>query len=150
MADTQTIIDAAKKIGKMVSAHEATKRLESSLKSLESDPDAQNTIAEFNKHLQALAQKEQAGKPIEPEDKRKLESLQQSVVMNINLRNFQMAQMDYVDLLRKVDEAITGESGDAMSAIGAGGEGGGGDPAGGQGQGPAASPLVNPDLMGGR
>ena len=139
MPSTQEILDAAKKVGQMVASHDATQKLESSLKALEADPDAQRAITDFNRFLQALAQKEQAGKPIEVEDKRKLESLQQAVVMNIKLRNFQMAQMDYVDLLRKIDDAIVNESGDALAAIG-------GAPGSNE---PAASPLINPDLAGG-
>ncbi len=141
MPSTQEILDAAKKVGQMVAEHDATTKLESSLKALESDTDAQRAIADFNRHLQALAAKEQSGKPIEVDDKRKLESLQQAVVMNIKLRNFQMAQMDYVDLLRKIDDAIVNESGDALAAIGGAPGSGGGEP--------AASPLVNPDLAGG-
>jgi len=176
MPSTQEILDAAKKVGQMVAEHDATKKLESALKALESDTDAQRAIADFNRHLQTLAQKEQSGKPIEVQDKQKLESLQQAVVMNINLRNFQTAQMDYVDLLRKIDDAITSQSSDALAAIGgaapgnggpgsgtpgsgapgsgtpgSGGPGSGAPGSGGPGSGAeaAASPLINPDLAGG-
>jgi len=155
MPSTQEILDEAKKVGQMVAEHDATKKLESALKTLESDTDAQQAITDFNRHLQALAQKEQAGKPIEVQDKQKLESLQQAVVMNLNLRNFQIAQMDYVDLLRQIDEAITSESSDALSAFGgapgsAPGSGPGNGPGSAAGSGePAASPLINPDLSGG-
>ncbi len=127
MPTTSEILDAAKKIGDMVAQHDASKRLESAIKALEKDPDAQRAMTQFNQHLQALAQKEQAGKPIEVADKRALETLQQAVVMNVNLRNFQMAQMDYVDLLRKIDEQITGDvpgpGSDPGAVSGAGGGG---------------------------
>jgi len=155
MPSTQEILDAAKKVGQMVAEHDATKQLESALKTLESDTDAQQAIADFNRHLQTLAQKEQSGKPIEVQDKQKLESLQQAVVMNINLRNFQTAQMNYVDLLRMIDEAITSQSSDALSAIGGapgtspGSAPGSGGAPGGGGAEAAASPLINPDLTGG-
>ena len=115
MPTTEDILDAAKKLGEMVAEHDAAKKLESAISALQKDTAAQQAMTEFNQHLQALAQKESAGQPIEVEDKRKLESLQQAVVMNVMLRNFQMAQMDYVDLLRKVDEQITGESADAAA-----------------------------------
>lgn len=109
MPTTEEILDAAKKIGQMVTEHDAAQKLEAAIKALDNDADAKQSMGAFNQHLQALAAKEASGQPIEVEDKRTLETLQQAVVMNIHLRNFQTAQMDYVDLLRKIDEQITGE-----------------------------------------
>lgn len=127
MPTTEEILQAAEKVGQMVADHDATQKLESALKALEKDPDAQQSVQAFNTHLQALAQKEASGQPIEVADKRQLESLQQAVVTNIHLRNFQQAQMDYVDLLRKIDEKIGGQANEALPG---GGASGGGAPMG--------------------
>ena len=126
MPTTDEILDAAKKVGEMVAEHDASKKLASAIAALDKDADARQSMAAFNEFLQVLAQKEAAGQPIEVDDKRKLESLQQAVVMNIHLRNVQTAQMDYVDLLRKIDEQITGEPADGGAGAAApGGPGGG-------------------------
>ena len=77
-------------------------------------------------------------------DKQQLEKLQSAVIRNPTLRDFQVRQMDHLDLMRRVDEAMSGgpmpEQGAAPAdmdvrtglVMGAG----------------SASPLVNPDAGG--
>ena len=108
MATTQEILDSAKSLGKLIATHEAARSFEENLKKLEADVDAQRVLNDLNRHAVTLAEKEQNGQPIEVEDKRKLEKLQGDVARNAVLQNFQLMQMDYVDLMRKVDEAISG------------------------------------------
>ncbi|MFW6060206.1 MAG: YlbF family regulator [Phycisphaeraceae bacterium] len=131
MASTDQILQKARELGELISKHESAKKLEDVLKRLEQDSDAQRVLNDYNRHLQALSEKQQQGQPIEVEDKHKLEQLQKQVVTNKVLRDFQSAQMDYVDLMRRVDEAMGGQT--------PGAAGGGAEAA-------AASPLVNPDL----
>ncbi len=109
MATTQEIMDAAHKLGKMLADHEAVKGVDGSVKALQSDLDAQRLLNDFNRHVNALGEKESRGLPIEVEDKRRLEQLQSSLATNLTVRRFQMAQMDYLDLRRKIDEAIDDE-----------------------------------------
>ena len=45
------------------------------------------------------------------DDKRKMQELQDRAASNPLLRELQMLQMDYVDLMRKVDERISGDGG---------------------------------------
>ena len=108
MSDEQAILDAADTLGKLVGDHPATQKLEGLLKQLDADTDAQRLMNDLNRHNQALAEKQAKGEPIEVDDKRKLQELQQNVAMSAILRDLQMAQMDYVDLMRKVDERIGG------------------------------------------
>ena len=68
MATTEQIIDAARELGKKIGAHEAAIKLESIAKKLEADVEAQRVLNDHNRHLQTLAEKEQAGTPIEVED----------------------------------------------------------------------------------
>lgn len=135
MASTDEILREATKLGQLISEHDSAKKLEDILSRLQNDQDAQRALNDYNRHLQALAQKEGEGKPIEVEDKRKLEQLQRQVVMNPILRDFQKVQMDYVDLLRRVDEAMTGQT--------SGGPGAPGGPAA-----MGASPLLDPGMAG--
>ncbi len=108
MATTQDILQAASALGKMVSEHESAKRLESAVKLLQNDLESQRLLADFNKLMQTLAQKEASGRPIEVADKRTLEAVQSKIVKNPTLRQFQIAQMDHLDLLRKIDEIVSG------------------------------------------
>lgn len=136
MASTDEILRKARELGELISQHESARKLEDVLKRLEQDAEAQRALNDYNRHLQTLSEKQQQGQPIEVEEKHRLETLQRQVVMSPVLRDFQTAQMDYVDLMRKVDEAMTGQTpGGAAGAAG-----------GGAGAAGAGSPLVNPDL----
>ena len=106
MPDTPDVLAAAEQLGRLIAQHPATLKLEGLLKTLDDDTEAQRLMNDLNRQRQALAEKQAKGDPIEVEDKRRLESLQQSVAASPVLRDLQMAQMDYVDLMRKVDEKI--------------------------------------------
>src|ERR1043165_2883768 len=108
MATTDEIIAKAKELGKLIASHPAAAKFEETVRKLQADVDAQRALNDFNRHLQKIGEKEQAGRPIEVEDKRQLEKLQNAVIRNPLLGAFQMAQMDYLDLMRKVDEAMSG------------------------------------------
>jgi cell fate (sporulation/competence/biofilm development) regulator YlbF (YheA/YmcA/DUF963 family) len=108
MATTQEILKAAKDLGTLVATHEAARKLEAAARKLEADVEAQRLLTDFNRLVSRLSEKEAAGRPIEVDDKRQLEKQQNLVIRNAILRDFQMAQMDYLDLMRKVDDAISG------------------------------------------
>jgi cell fate (sporulation/competence/biofilm development) regulator YlbF (YheA/YmcA/DUF963 family) len=109
MATTQEILSAAREVGKLIASHDTARKLEAAMQKLQGDTEAQRALNDYNRHLQKLGEKEQSGKPIEVAEKQQLEKLQTTVIRNPVLRNFQMAQMDYLDLMRKVDEAMAGQ-----------------------------------------
>lgn len=111
MASEQDILDQATKLGEMLAEHEAVKKLDKATKAFESDIASQRALADYQRFAQSLQQKAQQGSPIEVADKRRLEDLQQAVITNPMLANMQRAEMDYVDLLRKIDAAIVGSGG---------------------------------------
>jgi len=115
MATTQDILDAAKSLGKLISTHPAAKRMDDLMKKLQSDREAQRALTDFNRHMQTLSQKEQMGQPIEVEDKRKMDQFQATVAANLVLRELQMAQMDYLDLMRQVDDLVGGAEGEGAA-----------------------------------
>lgn len=123
MASEQEILDQATKLGELIAEHDAVKSFESAAKAFEADPSTQRTMTDYQRFAQALQQKAQQGSPIEVEDKRKLEELKQAMITNPLLASLKKAEMDYVDLLRKVDAVIVG-------AGGAGAVPGGADPSG--------------------
>lgn len=115
MANEQDILEQASKLGELIAKHDAVKKLESASKAFEADVNSQRAMADYQRFAQSLQEKAQQGGAIEVEDKHKLESLQQAVITNPLLANMQRAEMDYLDLLRKVDGAIVGAGGAATS-----------------------------------
>lgn len=109
MATTEEILNAARALGKLITQHPATQKFQAAVKKLDSDVEAQRTLNDYSRHLSALAQKEAQGQPIEVEDKHRLDNLQSRVIRNPLLRDLQITQMDYLDLMRQVDEAMLGD-----------------------------------------
>ena len=140
MTTTQEVLDAAKKLGSLINEHEAAQRMQQAVERIQQDSEAQRLLNDYNRQVQTIAEKESQGKPIEVEDKRALEKLQNQIASNPTLRQFQIAQMHYVDLMRQVDEAIAGKAPQAAAGAqaapppgaggGAGGPAGGGQPGG--------------------
>lgn len=118
MASEQEILDQATKLGELLAEHDAVKKMEAATKAFESDTASQRGFTDYQRFAQSLQQKAQQGAPIEVEDKRQLEELQQAVINNPLLANMQRAEMDYVDLLRKIDAAIVGAGGGVGQAMG--------------------------------
>jgi cell fate (sporulation/competence/biofilm development) regulator YlbF (YheA/YmcA/DUF963 family) len=123
MASDEKLIKAAQELGAQLGENPKVARLEAAIGKLREDTDAQRALNDLNRHLSAVAQKEMSGQPIEVADKQKLRDLQNVVVHNLVLREFQLAQMDYVDLVRKLDDAMYGSSA-AAEAVGVTGQGG--------------------------
>jgi len=127
MATTQEILDAATELGKLIATHDTARKFNDAIKALEADVEAQRVLTDYQRHITAVAEKQSKGLPIEVADKQKLEELQNKVIRNSVLRDFQLVQMDHLDLMRQVDAAVSGiPDGSSPSA--------------------AASPLANPDL----
>lgn len=116
MATTDEILDAARELGELIAEHPAAKRLEEIAAELGNDRDAQRLLADNQRLIETLVQKQQQGQAIEPAEKQKLEQLQNSLAMHPTLRSLQVAQMELADLMRRVDEAMEGATPDAPEA----------------------------------
>lgn len=111
MASDQDILDQAAKLGELIAEHDAAKKMDAAAKAFDSDVASQRALTDYQRFAQSLQTKAQQGQPIEVADKQKLEQLQQAVVTNPLLANMQRAEMNYLDLLRKVDGAIVSAGG---------------------------------------
>jgi cell fate (sporulation/competence/biofilm development) regulator YlbF (YheA/YmcA/DUF963 family) len=132
-ADTNQILAEADKLGQLVAQHPAVERYKNAQKAVAEDPDANRTMAEFERQLETLARQEQTGMPVTDAQRQQLETLQSRIVSNVKVKNLNMAQVDFIDLLRKVNQTIQSkvvEAGGMGGAGGAGGQGGRGAPVG--------------------
>ena len=76
------------------------------------DDDTKAAWLEFRRQTTRVAQLQQENKPIEVDDKHKLQELQNKLVASDTFKKFTAAQVEYVDLMRKVDAALRGQLGD--------------------------------------
>jgi cell fate (sporulation/competence/biofilm development) regulator YlbF (YheA/YmcA/DUF963 family) len=102
--DTQQILQAAEKLGQMLKDHPAVERFKSAQKSVADDAEASRMLAEFERGLEALGRQEQQGRPATDAQKMQLEALQSKIVSHIKIKNLNLAQMEFVDLLRKISQ----------------------------------------------
>lgn len=131
-ADMQQILDEAEKLGQLVAQHPAVARFRDAQKAVASDPEAGRLLADFDRHIETLGRQEQSGLPITDAQRMQVESLQNRIVSHLKIKAMNMAQVDFVDLLRKVSQTIQRPAAEMIGG-GAGGAGGAQGGAGGGG-----------------
>ena len=104
--DTQQIMDEAEKLGQLVAQHPAVDRYKQAQKAVADDAEASRLMADFERTLSKLDQQAQAGLPVTDAQRDQIESLQSKIVSHIKVKALNMAQVEFVDLLRKVTQTI--------------------------------------------
>jgi cell fate (sporulation/competence/biofilm development) regulator YlbF (YheA/YmcA/DUF963 family) len=104
--DTQTILDAAEKLSQLVADHPAVARYKSAQKAVGDDPEAGRMLADFDRQIETLGRQEQQGVPVSEAQRQQLEVLQSRIISHIKIKNLNMAQVEFIDLLRKVNQTI--------------------------------------------
>jgi cell fate (sporulation/competence/biofilm development) regulator YlbF (YheA/YmcA/DUF963 family) len=119
--DTQQIMDAAEKLSQMLVEHPAVARYKSAQKAVSEDAEASRMLAEFDQQIEKLARQEQTGMPITDAQRQQLESLQSRIVSHLKIKNLNLAQVEFVDLLRKINQTIQRPLTETAGGQGAGG-----------------------------
>lgn len=109
MSTTEQIVKAAHELGKLIQEHPSMARVAETGAKLQKDTDTLRLLTDLNRLSAKIAEKEMTGKPIEAAEKQQLAQLQGQAARNELLRQYQLAQMDYMDLMRIVDQVIAGE-----------------------------------------
>jgi len=124
--DTQQIMDAADKLGQMVAQHPAIDKYKQAQKSLAEDPDASRLLNDFNRQLMTLARQEESGLPVSDAQRHSLEGLQAQLASHLKIKALNMAQVEFIDLLRRVSDAIRSKISDQPNGPGPSAGGGAG------------------------
>jgi len=126
------ILKQARRLGELIREHPHYRRLREADAAVRDDADAGKALEAYNKAATAIQEKEDKGQPVEPEEKRDLDALRDTVVANETIKAFSQAQTNYADLMRRMNETIfqaIAEAERASAAAGGsstGAEGGGG------------------------
>lgn len=120
-ADTKEILEHAEKLGNLLVDHPAVAKYKQAQKSVAEDSDARGLMGDFNRMIESLGRQEQQGLSITDAQRLSLEALQTKLASNIKVKALNIAQMEFMDLLRKVSESWQKPLGGAMGAP-AGGE----------------------------
>lgn len=114
--DTTEILSEADKLGNLIAQHPAVAKYKSAQKAVADDPDATRLLREFDRSLETLGRQEQTGQPVTDAQRTQLESLQSQIMSHIKIKALNLAQMEFVDLLRKVNQAVQGKVVDVSGA----------------------------------
>ena len=79
-------------------------RFKSAQKAVGDDPEASRLLGEFDRQLESLARQEQQGRPITDAQRLQLETLQNKIVSHLKIKNLNLAQVEFVDLMRKISQ----------------------------------------------
>ena len=115
-ADTQSILEAAEKLGDMLKDHPAVTKYKAAQKTVSEDADASRLLREFDRQLENLGRQEQSGLPVSEQQQQQLQSLQNQIISHIKIKALNLAQVDFVDLLRKVSQTYQSRLADAPPA----------------------------------
>jgi cell fate (sporulation/competence/biofilm development) regulator YlbF (YheA/YmcA/DUF963 family) len=102
--ETRQIMEAAEKLGQLLAQHPAVEKYKQAQKAVADDADANRLLSEFERQLESLARLEQSGQAVTDAQRMQLESLQSRLVSHIKIKALNLAQMEFVDLLRKVSQ----------------------------------------------
>ena len=121
--DTQQILAEAEKLGQLIAQHPAIQRFKEAQKSLTGDPEASRLLSEFERHYEALARQEQSGAAITDAQQATLQAMQTRLSSHLKIKALNVAQLEFVDLLRKVSQTYQRPLADAagVGAVAPGG-----------------------------
>ncbi len=112
----EDIIAMAERLGKAISASPQAAGLREAQAAMQADEVTSKLMADFQAQTQRIAQLEAEQKPVEVEDKRKLEDLHGKLISMKMFKTFTAAQVEYVDVMRRVNDAIRVQMGPPESS----------------------------------
>ena len=107
--ETQQIMDEAVKLGDLVAQHPAVARYKDAKRAVEQDPEASRLMAELDRQIEALARQQASGMPVTDAQQQALEALQSRIVSHLKIKSFNIAQVEFIDLLRRITQTIQRE-----------------------------------------
>ncbi|MHC4267956.1 MAG: YlbF family regulator [Planctomycetota bacterium] len=102
----EEILELASKLGAAIANNNRYKMFKETEEQLKKDNVAKEISEKLEKQSKKIYELEKNSKPIEVDDKKKLQQLKEEVASNPSIQKFLKAQADYVELMKKVNERI--------------------------------------------
>jgi len=112
------IMELAGKLGERIGRDPRAQAMGDARAALEKSLTDRQLLADYENAQQTLHSLETAGKPIEPDQKRKLAELHAKVVGSTIIKNLLKAQADYLELMTNVSQRIEDASIDTLDGQG--------------------------------
>ena len=106
------IIELAERLGKLIADSPQAAALRAARDRMDQHPDVGKMLEDFRDQQDKIARLEAENKPVEVDEKHRLQDLHAKLVGSEAFKQLTAAQVEYVDLMRKVNEAIGRHLGD--------------------------------------
>jgi cell fate (sporulation/competence/biofilm development) regulator YlbF (YheA/YmcA/DUF963 family) len=103
----EDILELARKLGSAIAQSPQALALRDARKHLDERPEAKKLMEDLRGQSEKIAAMEEQKKPVEVEDKRRLQDIHAKLLADDLFKKFTAAQVEYVDLMRKVSSAMT-------------------------------------------
>lgn len=100
------IIDLANRLGRAINDSPQAVTLRAAREEMNTHAEVTQLLKDFQTQADKIAKLEAEKKPIEVEDKHRLQDLQDKLVASETFKKFTAAQVEYVDLMRRVNGAL--------------------------------------------
>lgn len=100
------VLDLADRLGKAISSTQRYTALREAEKAVEEDAEASALQKEYTDLAGRIHGFEEAGKPIEPQDKRLLQSKKEQMIKNRRIQDVTRAWADYNEMILKVNRLV--------------------------------------------
>ncbi len=100
------IVDLAERLGKAIADSSQGRALREGRKGLEQEKNLSKLLEDFRAQTERIAKLEAEQKPIEVDDKHKLQELREKLTGSETFKKYTAAQVEYIDLMRKVNDAL--------------------------------------------
>jgi len=100
------ITEQARRLGELIRKHPRYVKLRETDAAIRADTAATEALEAYNKAAAEIARKEAATEPVEVAEKRQLQRLHDAVAGNETIKAFTLAQADYAELMRRMNDTI--------------------------------------------
>jgi cell fate (sporulation/competence/biofilm development) regulator YlbF (YheA/YmcA/DUF963 family) len=102
-------MELAARLGKLIAGSPQAVNLRAARDALDAEPEIVKTLEEYREQTIKIAALEEEQKPVEVQDKHRLQELNDQLISSAVFKRYQAAQVEYLDLMRRVDDALQQE-----------------------------------------
>lgn len=102
----EEIVAHARELGRKIAAHPRCVEFMVAAKAVAEDKDAQAVYRAYHEQAQRIQSLQATGKPIEPNDKRKMADCEAQIAGNEKLRAMLKHQANYLEMMNRINRAI--------------------------------------------
>jgi cell fate (sporulation/competence/biofilm development) regulator YlbF (YheA/YmcA/DUF963 family) len=102
----QAILELARRLGRQIAETEPARKYQQAQKQFHDAPELVKLFEDYQQQAEKVARLEEQNQPVEVEDKHRLRELHSQLLADETFKRVTAAQVDYLDLMRKVHSAM--------------------------------------------